>query len=90
MDVFSVCFLRFSRDNDWGKNLGAVSRRRISRFEDSDPGVGIMAGDAVITCAADESDISFYSRWMDGEDGEDGGMKSWWIEKGGMADGFLF
>ena len=33
------------------------------RFEDSDPGVGIMGGDAVITCAADESDISFYSRW---------------------------
>ena len=22
-----------------------------------------MGGDAVITCAADESDISFYSRW---------------------------
>ena len=36
------------------------------RFEDSDPGVGIMGGDAVITCAADESDISFYSRWERG------------------------
>ena len=31
------------------------------RFEDSDPGVGIMAGEAKIQCAADESDISYYS-----------------------------
>ena len=25
MDVFSVCFMRFSRDNDWGKNRPAPS-----------------------------------------------------------------
>jgi len=30
-------------------------------FEDGDPGVGIMAGEAKIQCAADESDISYYS-----------------------------
>eukprot|EP00438_Fugacium_kawagutii_P004578 Skav230703 [mRNA] locus=scaffold1495:415815:435421:- [translate_table: standard] len=34
---------------------------RCTLFVDTDPGVGIMAGDAVITCAADESDISYYS-----------------------------
>lgn len=38
-----------------------VHKPQALTFEDSDPGVGIMGGDAVITCAADESDISFYS-----------------------------